>query len=67
MDALTSLYRLRRVASFPAMDDPERNLMILYRLDPIQPTPGRRRLAHTAPRLVSADFNRPVAFPESHR
>ncbi len=35
MDALASVYRLNRVASFPAMDDPERNLLILYRLDPI--------------------------------
>ncbi len=54
MDALTSLYNLRRVASFPAMDDPERNLLILYRLDPVQAAPPRRR---RSTRLVEADFS----------
>ena len=34
MDALTPTYHLERVAAFPAMDDPDRNLLILYRLDP---------------------------------
>lgn len=34
MDALSTLYRLTRVAEFPAMDDPDRNLLIVYRLDP---------------------------------
>ena len=34
MDAITPQYRAVRVAEFPAMDDPERNLLILYRLDP---------------------------------
>ena len=45
MDALAPLYHLHRVAAFPAMDDPERNLLILYRLDPPtgEPRPGRRR------------------------
>lgn len=56
MDALTSLYRLKRVASFPAMDDPERNLMILYRLDPIPKSSGHRRFAHTNPSLISTEF-----------
>jgi hypothetical protein len=50
MMALTKYYRLTRVAEFPAMDDPDRNLMIVYRLDPkdgIQPKrkrPGARML-----------------------
>jgi hypothetical protein len=57
MDALTSLYHVQRVASFPAMDDPDRNLMILYRLDPIQ-RPVRRRLGHRGPHLVAASFIR---------
>jgi len=39
MDALTPLYHLERVAAFPAMDDPDRNLLILYRLDPTLQTP----------------------------
>ena len=54
MDALTPLYHLERVAAFPAMDDPDRNLLILYRLDPAdghggprarkrRPTPGLLR------------------------
>jgi len=34
MDALAPMYRLVRVGAFPALDDPERNLLILYRLDP---------------------------------
>lgn len=33
MEALHHLYRLTRVAEFPAMDDPDRNLLIVYRLD----------------------------------
>ncbi|WP_334269634.1 ArnT family glycosyltransferase [Edaphobacter sp. HDX4] len=57
MDALTPLYRLRRVASFPAMDDPERNLMILYRLDPPPSVPTPHRPRHSATELVSTDFN----------
>ena len=34
MDALAPLYQPVRVATFPALDDPARNLLILYRLDP---------------------------------
>ncbi|SDF59060.1 hypothetical protein SAMN05444167_2755 [Terriglobus roseus] len=33
MEALNKFYRLTRVAEFPAMDDPDRNVMIVYRLD----------------------------------
>lgn len=33
MDALSGRYKLKRVAEFPAMDDPDRNLLIVYRLD----------------------------------
>ena len=36
---ITPLYRPVRVAAFPALDDPDRNLLIVYRLDPKQPTP----------------------------
>jgi hypothetical protein len=32
MDALSPLYKLQRVATFLAMDDPDRNLLILYKL-----------------------------------
>jgi hypothetical protein len=34
MDAISPIYKPVRVATYPAMDDPERNLLILYRLDP---------------------------------
>ncbi len=47
MDALTPRYHLERIAAFPALDDPERNLLILYRLDPAKgyhpPVRQRRR------------------------
>ena len=38
-DAITPFYQMQRVAAFPAYDDPDRNLLILYRLDPITQTP----------------------------
>ena len=34
------MYRPVRVAAFPVMDDPDRNLLILYRLDPYRPDPA---------------------------
>lgn len=54
MDALSPSYTLERVAEFPAMDDPDRNLLILYKLYPAgsqlphsghgrKPTPKRLR------------------------
>jgi hypothetical protein len=50
MDALTPLYHPERVAAFPAMDDPDRNLLILYRLDPAAPTTPPNRKKHTTPK-----------------
>ncbi len=45
-DALTPLYQMKRVAAFAAYDDPDRNLLILYRLDPAsQGQHGIRRRA----------------------
>ena len=45
MEALAKFYRLTRVAAFPAMDDPDRNLLIVYRLDSKTPEKqnGRER------------------------
>ncbi len=43
MEALSQFYRLTRMVSMPALDDPDRNLMILYRLDPREGTVPRRR------------------------
>jgi hypothetical protein len=49
MDALTPWFHVRRVASFAAMDDPERNLLILYRLDPATaPEPAKPVKPHKA-------------------
>ncbi|MGI4853228.1 MAG: hypothetical protein ACRYF4_04160 [Janthinobacterium lividum] len=45
MQALTRFYRLTRVASLPAMDDPDRNLMIVYRLDGKEGVVPKRRKA----------------------
>ncbi len=46
MDALAPLYRVTRVAEFDVMDDPTRDQLILYRLDPLEtlptPTPPHR-------------------------
>jgi hypothetical protein len=52
MDALTPLYHLQRVAEFPVMDDPERNLLILYRLDSATPTPPKPLRRKPVPRLL---------------
>ena len=59
MDALTPAYRLQRIAAFPALDDPERNLLILYRLDPIPPSesPHLRRKP-IIPRLLRTSAGR---------
>ena len=52
MEALAPLYRLERVAAFPAMDDPERNLLILYKLIPAtEPAPAPRKPKPTPRRL----------------
>ena len=55
-DALTPFYQLQRVAAFPAYDDPDRNLLILYRLDPVTetpPSPRRRHRRHTPKPLIT--------------
>jgi hypothetical protein len=57
MDALAPMYHLQRVAAFPALDDPERNLLILYRLDPATPgTPPRRQRKPIIPRMLQTNF-----------
>jgi hypothetical protein len=56
MDALTPIYHLQRVASFPAMDDPERNLMILYRLDPPDTVRPRKSRPHPIPQFLRTGF-----------
>jgi hypothetical protein len=57
MDALTPMYHLQRVAAFPAFDDPERNLLILYRLDPANPSePPVRQRKPISPRFLRTSF-----------
>jgi len=50
MDDLSPYFHIQRVATFPALDDPERNQMILYRLDAVtaqtaEPAPPERKTA----------------------
>jgi hypothetical protein len=57
MDALAPMYHLQRVAAFPALDDPERNLLILYRLDPSVPgAPPRPHRKPIIPHLLRTTF-----------
>jgi hypothetical protein len=74
MEALAPFYHLQRVAAFPTMDDPERNLLILYRLDrptlrpaPAVPSPRHR----VSPRLLQTQLGqqpsqRPTSTPVEH-
>ncbi|MEI9981349.1 MAG: hypothetical protein WDN23_20585 [Edaphobacter sp.] len=66
MDALAPLYHLQRVAAFPAFDDPERNLLILYRLDPAASgtPPQRHRRKSTLPHLLQTGFAPHPATPQ---
>jgi hypothetical protein len=59
-----------RVASFPAFDDPDRNLLILYRLDlvglPARGLRGRRRSLSVPRRLRTKLGEQPTAKQLSH-
>ena len=52
MDAMTPLFHLERVAAFPAMDDPDRNLLIVYRLDPADPKPRVQHKGKPIPKAL---------------
>jgi hypothetical protein len=52
MEALAPMYRLVRVAAVPALDDPGRNLLILYRLDRVSAGRTGRRRSLTVPRRL---------------
>ena len=52
MDAMTPLFQPVRVAAFPAMDDPDRNVLVLYRLDPPEANPFRRHARKPVPRSL---------------
>ncbi|HEY5329043.1 MAG TPA: hypothetical protein VIJ79_04095 [Acidobacteriaceae bacterium] len=67
MDALRPLYRLTRVAAFPAMDDPDRNLLILYRLDPATaPPPPPHRKPRTPKPLITKLGQQPTTQQLTH-
>jgi hypothetical protein len=52
MDALTPAFHVQRIATFAAMDDQDRNQLILYRLDPAGQQPNRHKRPRRAhPRL----------------
>jgi hypothetical protein len=57
MEALSPMYQLRRVAAFPAMDDPDRNLLILYRLDPATPRKLPRPRTRPLPRILRTSLH----------
>ena len=67
MDALSPLFHLERVASFMAFDDPERNLLILYRLDPPTAAPQIAKKRKAVPkRLQTKIGQQPSATQLEH-
>ena len=56
MDALAPMYHLERIAAFPAFDDPERNLLILYRLDPPVEEAPRRKHRKVVPKRLQTEL-----------
>jgi hypothetical protein len=71
MEALAHFYRLQRVMSAPALDDPDRNLLILYRLDPVVPAgplppPGQRRSTLVRRSLRTKIAEQPAAEQLEH-
>jgi hypothetical protein len=71
MESLAPLYRVVRVGEWPAFDDPDRNLLILYRLDPVASPgppgrPGRRRLLSVPRRLRTRVGEQPSLLQLKH-
>jgi hypothetical protein len=60
-DAITPLYQPVRVAAFPALDDPDRNLLIVYRLDPKPPTPPIHPRRHHIPKPLQTKIGQQPA------
>ena len=52
MDAMSPLFQPVRVAAFPAMDDPDRNVLVLYRLDPPDAHPSGHHARKPVPRSL---------------
>ena len=67
MDALSPQFHLERVASFMAFDDPERNLLILYRLDPpIAEAPRKKKRRAIPKQLQTKIGQQPSASQLEH-
>jgi len=71
MESLAPLYRLVRVGAWPVFDDPDRNLLILYRLDPLASPgppgrPGRRRSLSVPHRLRTKIGEQPTILQLKH-
>jgi len=71
MESLAPYFRIERVATFNAMDDAERNQMILYRLDPVsaektEPAPPPVRKAPTPKPLVTKVGQQPSTEQLQH-
>jgi hypothetical protein len=71
MDAIAPLFRLERVLAIPVFDDPDRNLLILYRLEPVSKPglagrPGRRRSLSVQKRLQTKLGEQPSAVQLKH-
>jgi hypothetical protein len=70
MEALAPVYRLVRAGAWAAFDDPDRNLLILYRLDPLaspgRGKPGRRRTMRTPRRLQTEVGEQPTVKQLEH-
>jgi hypothetical protein len=52
LDAIAPQYQLERVAEFPAMDDPDRNLLVLYKMVPATTHPSRPPRKPVTPRRL---------------
>ncbi len=63
-DAITPLYNMERVAAYPVMDDPDRNLLIVYRLDPKTPTPELHRPKRRTPKPLVTKMGQQPSVPQ---
>jgi hypothetical protein len=63
-DAITPLYNMERIAAFPVMDDPDRNLLIVYRLDPKPPTPEVHRPKRRTPKPLVTKLGQQPSVPQ---
>jgi hypothetical protein len=71
MEALAPLFHLERVATIPVFDDPDRNVLILYRLDALSSPGGagrlvRRRFLSVPRRLRTRVGEQPSAVQLRH-